>query len=272
MRHIRTLLCLLLILTACTKQGPEPEVIQNRERPLTEAYVASMEDYEIMEILLLGRFDANTLKTAAEWGYDFIDEIDDRIIYAGESSAGQSLAYLLIPRKGMTLTIGSYDPLSNKISEVYFQEDDALPVIYVENVASMTPPAMIALKQDDLTMRMLTGLNDQGHLRTAYLMGIVDDTPYEKLKDIATYGEKLKDLLQNSAPIASEDLRNNDYIATVMNEMIYQGKMYLIYSVEHFGGLPPYLYGIHYDEISGETDYIISYDHESWMDPESIVG
>ncbi|MBR4462493.1 MAG: hypothetical protein IKS51_07950 [Erysipelotrichaceae bacterium] len=288
MKKIIVLFCLLLCLAACTKKEPgeeirpeptdlepDPVVIvpDSAGKPLTEAYVSSMEEYEIMEIVLLGKLTSDTFDQAVAWGYDFVNEIkDDRVILGNVLSVSQPLAYLIIPKEGTTLTIGSYDSLSNSISDICFEEKNALPVIYCESVTSMTPPGMITLKNGDLTMRMMTGLNAQGQLRTEYLMGIVDNTPYDKLQGIVPYGEKLKEILENEAPVASDDIRNNDYMAMVMDEMIYKGEMYLVYSVENYSGLPPYLYGIHYDQTTNELKYIISYDHEVWMDPNKIEG
>ena len=288
MKKVILFLCMLLCLTACTKEEPgteirpeptelepDPVVIvpESIERPLTEAYVSSMDEYEVMEIVLLGTLTSDTFDQAVEWGYDFVNEIkDDRVIPGNSLSISQPLAYLIIPKEGTTLTIGSYDPLNNKISDVRFEEENALPVIYCESLTSMTPPGMIMLKKDDLTMKMLTGLNHQGHLRTEYLMGIVDDTPYEKLEEIVPYGEKLKEILENEAPIASDDIQNNDYMAMVMDEMLYKGEMYLVYSVENYSDLPPYLYGIHYAQTTHELKYIISYDHEVWADPSELAG
>ena len=277
MKKILLLLCLLLCLTACTEKKEEPGTVVvpadpdpvEEGTPLTDAYRAEMDEYEVLEIMVLGTIEdddglADVLNRAEKEGYHLIKEIaNDHIIHGKHSTVDGDLVYLLIPKEGLTLSLGSYDPLTNKASEVYFKEENALPVIYIESAAYMTPQGIIELDQDDLKMRMLTGINGQGELRTAFLMGIVDMTSYEKL-DLTAYGEILKKDLEENAPVAADDILNNEYMALAMDEMLYEGKMYLIYSMENYTGLPNYLYGIHYDSEKNETRYIISYDHESW--------
>ena len=282
MKKILLMLCVLLCLTACSQPKEEPETVdpvpantdpEPEGTPLINDYRKGMDEYEVLEIILLGNIEdddglAAVLNKAEKDGYHLIKEIkEDHVVHGKHSSVSGDYVYLLIPKEGLTLSLGAYDPLSNKASSVYFKEENAYPVIYIESAAYMTPQGIIELHQDDLNMRMLTGVNGQGMLRTSYLMGIVDDTDYEHM-DITTYGDLLKKDLEEKAPVAADDILNNDYMPLAMDEMLHEGKMYLVYSMENYAGLPNYLYGIHYDSETDETRYIISYDHESWTVPE----
>ncbi len=255
------------------------------ELPLSRAYIDAMEGYEDIEIVLLGCEDASRTigdifsRARNEWGFTLLDEIDqDHLVY-GEGSDNGNYVYLLIPAEGHKVTIASYSPEKRGPGQVWYESENSLPVVYVESAVGMTPKGVIIYETgfaDTVEeIPVYTGVDPAGVLRTAYRMGLVDKTPYDEMNsaEIGFLAQFLFDVLYNEAPSASSQLQEGTYRASAMEEMLYQGEMYMVYSLyAQQEGLEDYLYGIAYDTETNTLKYLESFDYQNWYDPAQAAG
>ena len=283
MKKFAIAICLLLILCACTNKKEEDVSVGNEpasldKTPLTDEYMAKMDDYEFMEIALLGciseeRSLEDILERAVnDWGFEFISEIKNDHIIKGEQGKWGNYVYLLIPARVNELAISSF----NSEDRLYFRQEDPTPVIYIETDAGMTPRGMIEyVLQNGETGHIYTGVCYKGsELRTAYHMGLVDVSHYEDMTsaEIGFYEQPIFDTMYYTAPELSEFLQKG-YEASYMDEMLYEGKMYLIYHVfEKNDSSNDFLYGISYDTETGTFSFIKSFDGEGWYEPSQAKG
>ncbi len=250
--------------------------------PLSKAYVDQMEGYEDIEIVLLGctgpsrTVDDVLDRAEKEWGYELISEVDEAHRIQGESSVYGDLVYLLIPSRETNLTIASFDSEIELPKDIWFLEEDSLPVIYIESSEGMTPRGIFSYNTNyGDTAFLYTGVSPSGKLRTDYKMGTVDMTPYDQLSsaEVPFLEQYLQDVMTNFAPQASEQIQQGQYTFSPMDEMMHEGDMYLIFSMDpKEEGLPQYLYGVHYDTFSNTLKYLESYDYYEWVDPEKVQG
>ena len=299
MKKMWGLCVLLLCLSGCGQKSPEqPEAPSDipapgeetadpvrKDMPLTKAYIAAMDEYEDMEVILLGCEDGSRTiadlfeRAKNEWGLTFLDEVDqDHLVY-GEGSDNGNYVYLLVPADGNSVSISSLDKASGTSKDLWYNSDDGLPVVYVESAEGLTPRGIFAYdaaygsRQESLSF--YTGVDEGGHLRTSYIMGLVDKTPYEKMNsaEIGFFSQFLYDILYTEAPEASGALQRGDYKASFMDEMMHEGKMYTVYSMDpQKEGLPQYLYGIAYDTETNTLQYIETFDYTEWYDPAAAAG
>ena len=252
------------------------------ELPLSKEYVDQMEGYEDIEIVLLGctgpsRTVEDVLARAEnDWGYKLISEIDDAHKIQGEDSVYGNLVYLVIPSRETKLTIASFDSQTALPKDIWYLEENSLPVLYIESADGMTPRGIFSYNTNyGDTAFLYTGVNADGHLRTDYKMGTVDMTPYDQLTsaEVPLLAQYLHDVMMNFAPQASEQLQTGQYTCSSMDEMLYEGNMYQMYSMDpKEEGLPQYIYGVHYDTLSNTLKYLESYDYSVWADPEQVQG
>ena len=121
---------------------------------------------------------------------------------------------------------------------------------------------------------MRGGLNySTGTLRSNYYKGLVDITPYNNM----TSGEKpfyaqmiFDHIYYNSGSIA-KDLNDNGYTIAYADEMLYEGKMYLLYQVKD-GNEDKYILAVNYERDPGVYTLLVDYDGNGWVNPDKAVG
>lgn len=262
-----------------------PAVLTLDDMPLTKAYIGSMDAYEDMEIILLGCEDASRTigdifaRAKNEWGFTLLDEVDqDHLVY-GEGSDNGNYVYLLIPAEGHKVTIASWNRETGSPGYVWYESENSLPVVYVESAEGLSPRGVITYVTGFVDtveeIPVYTGTDAAGQLRTSYRMGLVDRTPYGEMNsaEIGFYSQFLFDVLYNEAPEASKGLQEGTYRASPMEEMLYEGEMYMVYAMyPEKEGLPDYLYGIAYDTENNTLKYLECFDDQHWYDPEKTAG
>jgi len=279
MKKLVIVLTILICLCGCDG-GHKEETETKKQMPLTEEYLSKMEDYEVMEICLLGTAgEDRSLKDVLdrakdEWGYELIGEIDENHIIYGDQSA-YNYVYLLIPGKETELSVGSYDPYSDSMVKVFHKAEDGLPFIYVESWMGMDPRGIISIVTGIDSFSMKTGRNSgSGQLRTDYLMGVVDRTPYEILTgpEIGSFSQFYFDLL-STAPMIS-DLMKDGYQGYFLDEMLYDGHMYMVYSFTYEDApVIDFLYAVHYDMETNTPKYLYTSDWGvNWYEPDLAKG
>ena len=279
MKKLIVILVLLSVLCGCTNTNNEKTEAE-KQMPLTEEYLSKMEDYEVMEVCLLGAtgeeksLDEILKRAKDEWGYKLIDEIDEEHIIFGKQSV-YNYVYLLIPAKDTELSVGSFDPYSGNMKEIYHKAEDGLPFIYVEEWYGMDPRGIISIVTGQDSFSMKTGRNGaSGQLRTDYLMGVVDITPYQELGgyEIGSFAQHYLELLRY-APMIS-DLIDQGYEEHFMDEMIYDGHMYMVYSFTFEDTtVNDLLYAVHYDLETNTVKYLFSSDGgQNWFEPDQAKG
>ena len=279
MKKLFVVLALLIGLCGCKSSNNEKTEAE-KQMPLTEDYLTKMEDYEVMEVCLLGAtgedrsLDEILKRAKDEWGYQLIGECDEEHIIFGKQSV-YDYVYLLIPAKDTQLSVGSFDPYSGNMKEIYYKAEDGLPFIYVEEWYGMDPRGIISIVTDLDSFSMKTGRNGgSGRLRTDYLMGVVDRTPYQNLSgsEIGSFSQHYYDLLC-SAPMIS-DLIDQGYKEHFMDEMIYDGHTYIVYSFSFEGAtVDDLLYAVHYEMETNTVKYLFSSDGgQNWFEPDQAKG
>ena len=281
------LVCAVILLTGCgkaapsgTAEGTEPSAPVNTEAAgqketevsaALQAYIDEMEPYEIMRIAFLGgtgpdRTVDDILKRAAGLeGLSIVSEIPaERIIY-GDQGQEQNNVYLIIPANKAGIRVGRYSFYAGEITEVWLDEKEAKPFIYVEDGDSVDPIGMICYMYNgvDDGSSMYTGLAAvPGRLRTDYRMGVVDITPYDAFDstEIGFYAQSYFDKLCSFEEVQAQ--QNAGGKLDPMEEMIRDGHAYMVYNMDVDGDYT--LYGVT-SPRSGAPEVIVSENSgETW--------
>ncbi|MBQ6493317.1 MAG: hypothetical protein IJI92_05585 [Erysipelotrichaceae bacterium] len=283
MKKVIMILLLLLCLCSCAAENTESSESPS-VTPLTDSWREGMDDYEQLEIALIGGISPefsleDILKRAREeLGLELISEIDEDHIVQGEK-ADLEYVYLIIPAKDTDLAIGSLDPLHDCMDEIYYMEENSAPVIYIESTDGMTPRGLIECVRhrgnDSDVTHMYTGRNyGTGALRTDYLMGVVDITRYQEFTsgEIGFLGQLVFDYICYDIPEISEKIQVGEYSVHTMDEMMREGKMYLIYSITDADGNEQCLLAVNYESKTREFRLLQTYDMENWFEPDTAQG
>ncbi|MBR2677095.1 MAG: hypothetical protein IKE28_09320 [Solobacterium sp.] len=287
MKRMLALVCAVILLTGCgkaapsgTAEGTEPSAPVNTEAAgqketevsaALQAYIDEMEPYEIMRIAFLGgtgpdRTVDDILKRAAGLeGLSIVSEIPaERIIY-GDQGQEQNNVYLIIPANKAGIRVGRYSFYAGEITEVWLDEKEAKPFIYVEDGDSVDPIGMICYMYNgvDDGSSMYTGLAAvPGRLRTDYRMGVVDITPYDAFDstEIGFYAQSYFDKLCSFEEVQAQ--LNAGGKLDPMEEMIRDGHAYMVYNMDVDGDYT--LYGVT-SPRSGAPEVIVSENSgETW--------
>ena len=293
------IILLLVLLCACSSNSqaadepkpveptpepaPEPTPVED-DKPLTQSYLDAMEDYEFMEVALLGctieGLSANDILNRAinDWGMSFLSEIDkDDIVYS-PVLGDYNLVYLFVPKDHVDLKISTFDANSEKADKEVYSAKGGVPFIYIEKEKGMTPVSIVEYVihgSNDEQGFMYTGLNYYDDtLRTDYRMGLVDKTDYQKFEptELPMYKQAIFDHLCYETAEVSKDIMERGYQLSFMNEMLREGKMYLLYSIADEKNEYPYNLAINYENTDQLFDVIITYNMKDWFDPTKIVG
>ena len=287
MKRMLALVCAVILLTGCgkaapsgTAEGTEPSAPVNTEAAgqketevsaALQAYIDEMEPYEIMRIAFLGgtgpdRTVEDILKRASGLeGLSIVSEIPaERIIY-GDQGQEQNNVYLIIPANKAGIRVGRYSFYAGEITEVWLDEKEAKPFIYVEDGDSVDPVGMICYMYNgvDDGSSMYTGLAAvPGRLRTDYRMGVVDITPYDAFDstEIGFYAQSYFDKLCAFEEVQAQ--LNAGGKLDPMEEMIRDGHAYMVYNMDVDGDYT--LYGVT-SPRSGAPEVIVSENSgETW--------
>ena len=289
------IILLLVLLCACssnTQTADEPEPVETtpepvpveEDKPLTKAYLENMADYEFMEVALLGcTYDELSAKDVLdrainEWNMSFLSEIDkDDIVYS-PIIGDYNLVYLFIPKDYVDLKISTFDAVNEKADKSIYEAKGGVPFIFVEKEKGMTPVSIVEYVIHGTSEEegsMYTGLNYYDDtLRTAYKMGLVDITDYQKFGPMETpqYKQAIFDELCYNSGEVSKDIMERGYKLSFMDEMLREGKMYLLYSLADESSGLQYSVAINYENTDQTFSVIESYDMNSWFDPNLVVG
>jgi len=282
-KKLISILCILLALLCLCSCGPEPEQENHEPDPdifpvkpstgLTEKYIAGMDEYEELRMILLGctsedrTADDIISRAMNDWGLTFLSEIGGSHIVTGDTS-DENFVYVFVPAGGTSLRISEYDPASDGPGGELYSSADGLPVIYIENSMGMDPRGLLEVERGGESCRIYTGLNVLfWQLRTSYVMGISDVTPYEEFTtaEVGDIRQMLYDTMWGTAPTVSEDMQKG-YSANGMDEMMHDGHMYAIYSIDDTEGEFRYLYGVSYDQETGKFRFMESGYGDVWED------
>ena len=289
MKKRMMILCASLILAGCAGQTAEPAaeekpseepVIETTPEPVQETaaednealaqYQEKMEPYEDMEIAFLGAISMDRtlddiLQRAASGSQlsELIAAIPDSRIFYGDRGEYTDYVYLIIPARNIDLKVGRYNWYAGEITELWIEETDAKPLIYVESGDSIDPVGRIEyvrrLSDGNTEGFMDTGLSaSNSHLRTDYHMGIVDLTDYDTFdsSERPFYSQYFFDTLQTYDEV--RDALNSGGNLSLMEEMIYDSHAFAVYDLEK--GDKRVLYGITIDPLTREKFVIASYD------------
>ena len=283
MRKLLSLLCAAVLLSACGTSGTKTESPEPTESdvevsaPVSDApeetgtwqVQENMEPYEMMEIALLGTASEflsveEILDRAEGWdGFSVVKDLrDSRVIY-GDRGETSDYVYLIIPALNTDIRVGRYNYYAGEITEVWLEESNAAPLIYVECGDSLDPQGKIEYvrhypdgDQDDGIMTGLSAI--PGKLRTEFHMGTVDITPYEKFdsSEVGFYDQFFFDTLCSFEEIkwALQDGGN----LNPMQEMFWDGHAYTVYDMEKNGDHQ--LYAITYDTDAKQTHVLCTPD------------
>ncbi len=259
MKRILSLFLAAVLLTGCgssaSTQQPASETAANDQTQTESAelveYVDAMEPYEIMRIAFLGAAGPNRTVEDILKRAEGIEELAiaskisrDRIIY-GDQSEEQNNVYMIIPAKNASIKIGRYSFNAGDITEVWLDEAEAKPFIYVEDGDSVDPVGLIHYMANgvDDGSTMYTGIAAvPGRLRTDYRMGVVDITPYDQFDstEIGFYAQSYYDRLCSYETV-QEQLNSGGRLDS-MEEMIRDGHAYMVYNMDLNGEYT--LYGV----------------------------
>ncbi len=297
MKRLTVLTAVFLLLSGCgsssaseAKTTPEAqaEQIQASKTPEAEEAAseqtaasaadlrAEMEPYEDLRVAYLGTISADRsmeeVLARAEMipgcaGVSVLAE--SRTVY-GKKGTNENYVYLFIPAENTDVTAGTYNYYAGEIVDVFLQEENAEPFVYVETGEMCSPAGMISyvrhLETGDIEGFMYTGLTAvPPRLRTDYHMGIVDITPYEEYDsaDLPFFAQAYFDKLCSYETI--QDALNQGGTLNVMEEMIWDGKAYTVYTLDLEGAHT--LYAITRDSLQGTEPVLVMEDVDSGWQP-----
>ena len=254
----------LLLLVGCTSTKQD-------DQNLLTTYQDNLEDYEIFEICFIGvRNNERSIqdlidRISKQKGYEFIADFKDEDIYEGDLGLYNDNVYVIIPNDDVSVTVGRYSWYAGGITEIWHKTEDGKPFIYVESADSSNPVSMIEFVKNADAGQMMTGFNNAyRRLRTDFLMGVVDITPYDKFStdEIPSIDEVIDDILYNQLKVG-EAIEHGATLST-MGEQTWEGDYYVIKYLHTEEHNPLMCYGIHYDRLSGKAKIIGSYDFMDW--------
>ena len=289
MKHTLTAVIAAIALCACSQSssaspsaGPavtsepasEPAVPENTPDPRRSSpealreYQNSMEGYEDLEIVFLGATSIDRpltaiLERAAADGVKPVSDLDDSGIFYGDRGTYSDYVYLIVPASSTAVRVGRYSWNAGEITETWFEEEDALPFIYVESGDSLDPLGRIEYTRrfpDGNTEGFLyTGVTASGKLRTDYHMGVSDKTDYSRFDtaELPVFDQSFMDTLLSYDEI-SYRISQGDRL-TRMEELLWDGHAYMVYDLSGDNG-STVLYGVTVNPLTGTADVIESRD------------
>ncbi len=290
---MKKVLILLMLILLCACNGNDREDGQNRPdetdpkpetvdtlKPLTDEYLNKMSNDEFMEVALLGvsgpelSVDDILKRAKDEWGLSFVSEIEKEDIVYGPVLGDNNLVYLFVPKDVSELKVWKIDLEENQTDGPIYEAKEKTPFIYIEKEIGMNPISIFSFTAAGEEGFMRGGLNySTGTLRSNYYKGLVDITPYNNM----TSGEKpfyaqmiFDHIYYNSGSIA-KDLNDNGYTIAYADEMLYEGKMYLLYQVKD-GNEDKYILAVNYERDPGVYTLLVDYNGNGWVNPDKAVG
>lgn len=254
--------------TKTPEPSAEPQTAQPVSSEELRGFQSELEPYEDLEIAFLGTIsmdrslDDILARAKSMKGCEAAGKIDDSRIFYGDRGEYTDNVYLLVPAMNTDLKIGRYNWYAGEITETWVEETEALPLIYVEDGDLIDPPGRIEyvrhLKDGDNEGFLFTGIGLDGKLRTAYHMGVVDQTGYPSFdsSEIPFYSQSFHDTLMSYEEIADAVQKGGKL--TVMEEMTWEGHAYMVYDLEN--GETNTLYAIRPDSEAGYPHVITSRD------------
>ena len=251
---------------------PEPAPQPAKTKELTDAYIAAMDDYEDLEIAVLGVINQfqtleQVLDRAVKTGkFPFLSEITESEMIFGDLSTTENYVYLIIPAANTDLTVGRYSWYAGEITQKWYSLANSRPILYIETADNSMRAGMIEYVRH-LSMgvsqgNMFTGLSvADSKLRTAYLMGIVDVTPYEIFDstEIPFYQQSFFDTLCEVAEVKDGLAKGANL--SLMDEFVYEGVPYALYVLS---GTTDTFFAIRYDTYTGTRTILMSTDFQTW--------
>ena len=261
MKKLLSALSVLCLLTACgssansgstataAAEPQSPQATAASAAPVQETEPAPeprahMENYECMEVAFLGITNQSTtpldvIENARVNfpGFSWLSAIETKDIINGELSEETNNVYVILPAETTDLKIGKYNWYAGEITDVYYDQKNSGPVVFVENGEAVSPLSRIEFVRhvndnasDDGIYTGFSLASDK--LRTDYHMGTVDTTPYDRFSsaEVPFYKQYLFDTL-NSFDEIKDALDKGSKLA-VMDEMFYDGIAYAIYDLE----------------------------------------
>ena len=235
---------------------------------LTEEYLNQMEEYELLRYGFLGTINSEhnleeVIERASTFdGLEFVKELKEDSVYYGKRGEESDNVYLLVPKKDVGLKIGEYSWYADEIVESYYYEGEGgKPILFIESSEQAKPISRVLIETGRDSLPMYTGFNiTTGMLRTAFLMGVVDITPYEKFTtaEVPSYSQAIFDIMQ-SVPEIMEIEENGGSVSMSSEEFFFEDEIYAhIYTRDKDGN------DVYYG-ISPSTGSVVkTKDHVEW--------
>ncbi|MBO7702993.1 MAG: hypothetical protein J6S26_01000 [Solobacterium sp.] len=234
---------------------------------------ADMEDYETVEIAFIGvcPMDGDVMEVVQNASsyekLSYLKHMTESDIVRGQETMSESNVYYILPAENTDLTIGRYSWHADDITDVYYEQENSGPIIFVETADCVSPLSLIRLVRhldnDSYDDSIYTGFSlASSRLRTDYHMGVVDITPYDQFTsaEVPFYKQGFFDRLMEVAEI--QQAVDKGAKLSVMDEMIYEGYAYAVYDLEGEDGSHR-LYGITSDPAA-EYGIISTVNYETW--------
>ena len=252
-----------------TDQPPQGSNVKT----VTTDYRYGMDSYEDMVIVFLGCMteerNLNDIMDRAinDLGFSLVSEITSSDIVYGLCNGFANNVYLIIPAWDTDIRIGRYSWYANEIVEDWYNVENSDPIIFVEMAEEMNYLSRLEYKRHfddgDTDGWMYLGFDTtESKLRTAFHMGIVDNTPYDYFDttEIGFYQQYFFDSLCQVAEVQSAI--NKGAQLNTMGEAVYDGDVYAIYNLSD--GSKNTLFGIHVDLQTGARTMIKSDNGSDW--------
>ena len=242
------------------------------EEEYLKAYRDGMQPYELVRIAFLGEVTEDqsyrqVLQRALTLDdFQVVGEVDDAHTADGQHGEYADAVYLIIPNRGVSLTIGKRSEDGTGTEEIWYRSEDDGPVLFAERGDTMDAPSLIHAVRGEEYDYVLTGFDAAyGRLRTEQHMGVTDVTPYDVLEggEIPMYAQICFDSLQSFGEV-EQYIRDGREVWTV-GEQIIEGNVCIVY-VLNANEDNQVFYAMHWDVGEHEPYAYKSADGTDWTE------
>ena len=227
-------------------------------------------DGPLADIAFIGQIDSeqsleDVLTRASGWQeFRFLQETGTDRLYYGDRSTIRENVYLIIPKRGVHVTIWEREGSIDQIGDIYYEASDDGPFLFVEEGDEMDAPSVICARKPNGDADLILSGTDAlyGRLRTEQHMGFADVTPYDVFTnlDIPMYGQICLDSLL-AIPEVSEAMSAGAQLSAFGDGLV-QDDMCIIYAV--VSGDAEKYYAVHWDTEDQEAEIYGSDDGSVW--------
>ena len=299
---ILVLLCFLL--TGCAEREPEPTVVPDPAptvapdpAPVVEpqpqapsdtngetgawlqkvqAYRDQMDGYEMMEVAYLGSaYEDRTVETVlGQYAstYPFLADMPEEQYIYGLCNEFETAIYLFIPKANTQVSVGEYIGATGEMGTIWHKDDEGKPFLFFEHTDSLDPLSLVSCVDDSGEVFMCTGFDlHSSHLRTEYMMGLVDVTDYDALYEqgaVPFYRQAFFDVLQQDVEDVYKVVQAGGEVRSLWEAPI-DGHRYLVFEVN---GEEAKYYAIRLTHSSSEIPILASDDMMEWKPAKEGFG